>query len=333
MLNFLRHYYPVMFIWILLISTSACVDLSDDPKDLPAEPNLSNQVDKPLINCSRQPPANYSFIAGQSYFGANQYIEYIPGTLPIIISSPHEGQLTPKEIPIYREGLASDGGSQKSARLVAQTLFNLTGKLPHLIINHVAMNRLNLNFSQIDENQNPQALQAWQEFHDFINHAKNWVSLTCEKGLYFDFHTNGHDHGYNELGYLLTRNELNLSESEIDKLILRSSMRNLASQDGYTLSEILHGEFSLGEFMMEDHQLLTIPNMVDIPFQHSYFNGGYNTRAHGSIEGGVVDGIQIESHFNYVNSGETARLNYSQKLAQAIFKYVEFWYGFDLENL
>ena len=85
--------------------------------------------------------------------------------------------------------------------------------------------------------------------------------------------------------------------------------------------------------MSKDHQLPTIPNTLDIPFQQAYFNGGYNTRTHGSINGGLIDAIQIESHFNFVNSGQSNRLEYSQQLGQAIFKYVEHWYGFELNNL
>jgi len=314
---------------VALVCISACLELSED-----SSPDTNPLVAAtPSISCSHGVPSNYEFEAGQSYFGDNNWIEYIPGTLPIIIGAPHGGELTPNEIPVYNDGLARDGGSQEYARAVATSLHNLTGRYPHLVINHLARNRLNLNRAPEDDNQdNALAMVAWNEFHQFINQAKNWVNQACEKGLYFDFHTNGHDHGYNELGYLLKRDELNLSDSQIN-LLSDTSIHHLANQTGHTLSEIVHGEFSLGEIMNEQYNVSTIPNTTDIPFQHDYFTGGYNTRIHGSVNGGVIDAIQIESHFNYVNSGESTRLDYSLKLSQAILQYVEHWYGFDLQNL
>jgi len=312
-----------------LIPLSACLELSEDttPNTHPLEGAAA------AINCSQGAPNGWAFEAGQSYFGDNHWIEYIPGTLPIIIGAPHGGELTPDDVPVFNDGLARDGGSQEYARAVAQSLYNLTGRYPHLIINHLARNRLNLNRAPEDDNQdNVLAMVAWGEFHQFIGQAKSWVEQACEKGLYFDFHTNGHEHGYVELGYLLTRDELNLGDSQIN-LLSDTSLHQLANQEGHTLAEIVHGEFSLGEIMNGQYSVLTIPNATNIPFQHDYFTGGYNTRTHGSVNGGVIDAIQIESHFNYVNSGETTRLEYSLKLSQAIFQYVEHWYGFDLNNL
>ncbi len=316
----------------VLLLVNACIELDQDSTE---EAQINADLSSPTSpHCSHDAPANYDFIIGQSYFGQNNWIEYIPGSLPIIISAPHGGELTPPEVPIYNDGLARDGGSQEYARAVAQSLFNLTGKYPHLIINHLARNRLNLNRAQIDDNhENPLAMVAWNEFHNFISSAKDWVSQACGKGLYFDFHTNGHDHGYNELGYLLSRNELNEADSIINNLANNSSLNHLASEDAHLLSELVHGEMSLGNILNEQYQLLTIPNAINIPFNHDYFTGGYNTRTHGSIDGGVIDGIQIESHFNFVNSGEDTRLDYSLKLSQGIFKFVQHWYGFDLKSL
>nr|MBP9196721.1 hypothetical protein [Saprospiraceae bacterium] len=37
-------------------------------------------------------------IPGQSYFGFNQYIEYIAGNLPVILSAPHGGDKVPSDI-------------------------------------------------------------------------------------------------------------------------------------------------------------------------------------------------------------------------------------------
>ena len=40
-----------------------------------------------------------TYLPGVSYFGRSNYIEYIAGDLPIIISAPHGGALIPAEMP------------------------------------------------------------------------------------------------------------------------------------------------------------------------------------------------------------------------------------------
>ena len=40
-----------------------------------------------------------NFVPGQTYVGANGYVEYRAGNLPIIISAPHGGDLAPGAIP------------------------------------------------------------------------------------------------------------------------------------------------------------------------------------------------------------------------------------------
>jgi len=327
----------VTAIWLLFFLLAACIDLdeeSDTDLETQSSQTLSDEANNEVIaeDCVQNSPTDYNYIPGQSYFGNNNWIEYIAGDLPIIIGAPHGGELTPEEVPVYNDGLAQDGGSQDYARATAQSLYDQTGKYPHLIINHLMRNRLNLNRAQEDDNfNNPQAMQAWNEFHEFINQAKAWVNQACGKGAYFDFHTNGHEHGYNELGFLLSRSELNLEAAQLNLLQANSSIKNLASDTTQSFWDILYGPNSLGNIMHDQYELLTIPNARDMPFAHDYFSGGYNTQNHGSRDGGKVDGIQIESHWRYVNNGGATRLDYSQKLASSIKAYLQYWYGFTLE--
>ena len=44
------------------------------------------------------PPQVPSYDPGVSYFGRGNYIEYIPGELPVVISSGHGGSLSPSEM-------------------------------------------------------------------------------------------------------------------------------------------------------------------------------------------------------------------------------------------
>ena len=45
------------------------------------------------------PTRAQTYVAGQTYFGRNNYIEYRAGNMPLIVSAPHGGTLTPAELP------------------------------------------------------------------------------------------------------------------------------------------------------------------------------------------------------------------------------------------
>lgn len=61
------------------------------------------------------------------------------------------------------------------------------------------------------------------------------------------------------------------------------------------LEAILRGNKSLGWFL-EANEYAAVPSPTyETPRNDPYFSGGYNTFRHGSLNGGSVDGIQIES--------------------------------------
>jgi hypothetical protein len=77
-----------------------------------------------------------TYVAGKTYWGQNQYIEYQAGNLPIILGAPHAGYLTPDEIADRTWGtFGGDKGSQEYTRLVAMYLHEATCGYPHMIIN------------------------------------------------------------------------------------------------------------------------------------------------------------------------------------------------------
>jgi len=283
--------------------------------------------------CPGPAPSDFAYGVESSYFGRKDYIEYLPGNLPIIISAPHGGTLAPAEIPA-QPGDEQDGGSQEYARLLHAYLRDLTGRTPHLIINHLTRNRLEANSDQQGASYgNTQAAEAWEDYHAFTDAAKAWVTSACGRGHYFDLHTNGHDEGWVEMGLALNGSELNLSDAELDTQVRRerSTLRALASSDGIRFIEIIRGPTSLGG-LLEAAGVKAVPSPTyPGPGEGGYYNGGYNVRRHGSSKGGVIDATQIESHFNYVNSGATKREAYTRKLAQAIHDYMTAHYGFDLD--
>ena len=239
-------------------------------------------------------------IPGQSYFGFNQYIEYIAGNLPVILSAPHGGDKVPSDIP---------------DRSCADCVYVKDAFTQELI-----------------------TAMSWFDFHDYIESAKKKVTMDFGKGLYIDLHGHSHTKQRLEIGYLLYGSELRQPNSKLNsqEYIDYSSIKNLVNNNINNLdhADLLKGELSFGS-MMSDQKYPSVPSKDD-PFPlpgDDYFSGGYNTERHGSIKSGSIDGIQIECN-NEVRFDAAKRLVFADKLASSILEYLDRHYfpEFDSQN-
>ncbi|MEL6672390.1 MAG: T9SS type A sorting domain-containing protein [Bacteroidota bacterium] len=250
-----------------------------------------------------------SFVPGQSYYGTSQYIEYRAGNLPIIITAPHGGQLKPASIPDRNcSGCVTSRDLETDilAELFYDSLLAQTGCHPHVIINHLHRVKLDANRALGEAaNGNPEAQLAWQEFHDFVAHARDSLVKQYGKGLYIDLHGHGHSIQRLELGYRLTSSKLRQNPEGLNEssLVSSSSIRHLVGNNlgQLTHAELLRGNQSLGT-LFENENFPSVPSSNQ-PFPLSgeaYFSGGYNTERYGSSQGGTIDGVQIECNYTGV---------------------------------
>lgn len=298
-----------------------------------AQPSLAGG-DEVLDELCRGPvPQGYPFEVGEPSFGKGQLIEYRPGDLPIILGVPHGGLLEPEELVEDHDELARDSGSLETALLVYEQLQQLTGRTPHMIINHVKRNRLNLN--RVDARPNvdhPLAINAYHEFHAYVDEAKRWVSSACGRGHYFDFHTNGHIERWVEVGVGLSRAQLARSDVELDqpKMRRRSFYRSLTLDPKVSLAALVRGPLSLGG-LLEREGIRVVPSPKHpSPGEGGYFSGGYNSKLHGSRDGGLIDSSQLEIHYSYIRAQGMARQRFSHLLSLAIARFMQHHYGYRL---
>ncbi len=244
-----------------------------------------------------------TYTAGETYFGDNDYIEYKAGNLPTVISAPHGGSLTPVQIPdrdCYGCVYVTDAFTEDLIRQMNEAIFDLFGCYPHIIINRLKRTKMDANRDIWDAaNGNVLAKKAWHDFHNFIQAAKDTITAKYGKGLYLDLHGHGHQNQRLELGYRISKSELQQSNTSLNqaKYVNDASIRNLVNDNlnDYTLSILLRGEDSFGE-LYEQESYPAVPSHTQ-PFplnSEPYFDGGYNTERHGSKSGGSIDGIQIE---------------------------------------
>ena len=158
------------------------------------------------------PPSPPSYTSGASYFGANQYVEYLAGDLPVIFSAPHGGALEPAGIPARTPGTCggqattvTDANTEELVRQIRAAFFSRTGRYPHVVVNRLDRSRLDAN-RDIGEGAcgNAAAERAWREYHAFLDAAKARALADQGRGWYTDVHGHGHAIARLELGYQLS---------------------------------------------------------------------------------------------------------------------------------
>ena len=204
--------------------------------------------------------------SGKSYWGRGNYVQYIPGELPVVFSATHGGLLVPDEIPDRSYGVTtSDRNTMELTQAIRRAFVEQTGFAPHVIISHLRRRKLDPNREIVEAAQNnPYAEQAWRELHAWIRTARAIVEERFGRGMYFDIHGHSHDIDRLELGYLLDALELDRSDALLDapQLIARSSIRELAQGSALSFPELLRGGPSLGG-LLQDEGVRSVPSPSD----------------------------------------------------------------------
>lgn len=276
-----------------------------------------------------------SFSAGSEYKDSTTHIAYHAGNLPIILSAPHGGSSEPDSIPdrvCAKCATQKDAWTKPIAEGVYNYIVNKTGCYPHLIVNNLHRIKLDAN-REIEEAAlgNKTAKSAWNAYQLFIDSSKAMAASQFKRALFLDFHGHGHDSQRIELGYLLSRANLQKNDSNLNSniLIQESSIRSLVNDNisGLKHSELLRGSSSFGA-LLGDKGFPAMPS-DSIPFPEGnipYFNGGYNTQRHGSRDNnGSIDAIQIEMNQS-IRFTEATRLKLIDSLAQSILEFIDIHY-------
>lgn len=256
-----------------------------------------------------------------SRFSASRTVEYVPGTLPIVIAAPHGGRLAPPEIPDRREGvLRSDSNTDLLAREIARAIHEVTGKRPHLVICHLKRIKVDCNRDLLTGTAgNPGAERTWRAFHAAIGEARArgaWI--------YLDIHGHSHPEQNIELGYLLANAQLKESGPSFDALEPRTSIARWKATSPDPFVERLRGKSSLGG-ELEKRGYPSVPSPARPHAGESkYFSGGYNTARYGSVgEDPETVAIQVETPFPGVRDHAANRRTFAFALAESLVECFE----------
>ena len=264
------------------------------------------------------------------YFGREEYIEYHSGSLPIIISAGHGGWKEPTEIPDRTEGTTvTDINTYQLTKVIMDTLTARFGGKPHVIL--CLLERLKLDANrEIEEaaGGNLYAKRAWEEYHHYLDIAKELVTMNHASGILFDIHGHGENpDGFYDLrtwlGYLIKGDELDLPDEELSTNTFKnkSSIRVLADSSAYTFINIVRGGTSFGT-ILDSLGYACVPSVHDLgPAGSRYVSGCYITVRHGSRDGGIISAVQVELPQPGIRDTEENWSSYASAFATAVGAY------------
>ena len=279
--------------------------------------------------------------SGKVYFGREKYIEYYAGNIPIILSAPHGGQLTPEEISDRTYGtFVTDLNTYELTKTIMDSMIVRFGGYPHVILCKLKRTKLDANRDSIEAAQeNKYALRAWQEYHHYIEVAKKKITNDQGSGLFLDIHGHGiNPDGFYDLrtwlGYLISSEELDQSNGVLNtnSYQSKSSISAWVDSSSYSFIEVLRGKVSFGS-ILDSLGYKSLPSINDLsPDGMRYFSGGYNTARHGSRSGGVISSIQIELPKPGIRDNQSTWSSYSKALNSTINEYYKIHLNRNIKN-
>lgn len=256
------------------------------------------------------------------------------GTMPLVLIAPHGGDLSPADLPDRSCpgcALENDFGTQELAYAIAAAFEARIGKRPYVVANRLHRRKFDGNRELIEATGGYAPLvPLWSAFHEQIDSAKSGARRVHPRVLVLDLHGHAHTKQRLELGYLLSASQLRLTNDALAGALATSSIAQLASlrPASDTGALLLRGPRSLGS-RFAALGVPAVPSDADpAPLEgDAYFTGGFNTQLHGSLTGGAVDAIQIESHRIGIRDTAANRALFAEAVVTAVLGLLDDYYG------
>ena len=319
-----------LFVYLIFFSFYSCKK-EDNKKDI-----VEEAIEFPILG--EDGPYEY----GQTYQGRNGYTTYYPGNIPVILSIPHGGEISPTEISNRTYGVnVTDSNTIELGIAIRNHFYSKYNIRPYVIINNLKRTKLDANRDRVEAAQgNIYAERAFDEFHFYIEKAREDIIIKFGTGILFDIHGHGiNPDGFNDLrtwiGYLLKSDELDNSNDYIDQNISINdvSIYSLLNYSGKTLSELLRGPSSLGA-LFEDNNYTALPSpQSSSPEGMRYFSGGYNTYIYGTNRNFNFSSIQLEFPFQGLRDTPQSRNLFAATFVNLAQEYFLIHLNIDLFTL
>lgn len=275
----------------------------------------------PLSLCLFAAALHAQSLPPESQFGTSKYVEYIPGDLPLIFTSPHGGALKPESLPNRTYGvLGADANTQELTRAAVEQLFIRTGRRAHLVMSHLHRSKLDPNREIKEAAQgNPDAQRAWNEYHAFIEKAREAAVKRHGYAFLIDMHGQNHKGERIELGYLFSPQELAVGESLNNaETVAKSSLALLVKRSGQKHTDLISGPKSLGALLAARGWRTTPSPQMPVP-DEPYYKGGYTVARHCKD---TTTGLQLEANRTRLRDTAANRAKFIKDFVPVLIEYL-----------
>ena len=307
-----------LFIYFIFFFFIAC-DKEEDKKDVFVDTLEFSELGS---------DGPYSY--GKTYQGRNGYSTYYPGDIPIILSVPHGGDISPAEIANRTYGVyVTDSNTIELAMSIRSYFYSTYGIRPYVVINNLKRTKLDANRDKTEAAQgNIYAERAFDEFHYYIENAREEIITNFNTGILFDIHGHGpNPDGFVDIrtwiGYLLSGSELDESDEFINENISidQTSLSSLVQYSSQPLSIIIRGEKSLGSIFEKKGYEALPSSSSPSPQGMRYFSGGFNTQLYGTNKNYNFSAIQLEFPYPGIRDSMDSWDTFSKIFVEIVNEY------------
>ncbi|MCD6172742.1 MAG: hypothetical protein J7J96_03000 [Sulfurimonas sp.] len=261
------------------------------------------------------------------------HIRYYKGNIPLILSTPHGGEVTPDDIDDRNSGVFDwDDYTLELTEDIVNEFFVQTGKTPYVVIGEISRKKVDLNRQRDVAYEDEKAKVIYDEFHHLIQKSEKEIDKKFAKGLYIDIHGQSHPKAYTEFGYLLFNDMLKLEDSHLEDYQNQTSIRTLCRFSSESFLEQLKGPHSLGSLMCNEGYD-SIPSMkIPYAIDGNYFEGAFDTIRYGSLQGGNISGIQIEFPYKNIRDTKEHRQKCASSFVKSIIKFMNVHFEINLRS-
>jgi len=254
---------------------------------------------------STAPTPTVIYTPGEIVSDGQGYVQYRVGNTPVIITVPHDGTLVPSTMNDRTGNTARAINTRKVAEQFAVFFnSNSNGLFPHIIYNNVSRTKLDPDTSLTDGAQgNSYASLSYGTYHSYLQTAIDSVEAHFDSGILLNLVEHDHSVQQFELGYLLSANNFNLSNSALNSYSSQSSINQMASISAATFSEVVRGYSSFGNLLFgssyNGYNFSVVPTLDNpSPGTNPYTSGGYTLETYGSSDSGKINAIEVATPYS-----------------------------------
>ena len=180
---------------------------------------------------------------------------------------------------------------------------NSNGLFPHIIYNNVSRTKLDPDANLMDGAQgNSYANLSYGTYHRYLQTAIDSVEAHFDAGILLNLVEHNHSVQQIELGYLLSAENLNLSDSGLNAYESESSLNQISSISASSFAEVIRGYSSFGNLLFgasyNGYTFNVVPTLDNpTPGTNPYLSGGYTLQSYGSSDSGKINAIDIATPY------------------------------------